>query len=45
MSSDLHELKFSILLSGAEAETFGPAGADKFLTKLRATTVSEDGVK
>lgn len=39
----IYEARPSIMLAGADPVTFGPAGADKFLTHLRATTVGEDG--
>lgn len=42
-SKAIHEAWPSILLSGAEKVTFGAAGADKFLTQLRATTIDAEG--
>lgn len=44
-SRAIHEAWPSIKLSGSDPITFGPAGADKFLTHLRRTTVNAEGEK
>lgn len=38
-----HEAAYSIAAAGSEPLTFGPADADKFLTRLRATVKNTEG--
>lgn len=44
-SNAVFEARHTIALAGAEPVTFGAAQADRFLTRLRANTTDQDGVK